>query len=284
MSAALQEILRRGNLSDSAADTVKGKVKDFKIDNRHIWQGSQQRSYIPSISSHYPAFDQALKIGGWPLNRLTELLLKQLHVGEVQLILPAIAEAMQNDGWLFLINPPFMPYAPAWIKSGIAIERMRVIRCTQEGEQAWACEQVMANSSVAACLFWPSRDHLANKVLKRLQLASTQGSSLNFIFRTQQAMAQSSPASLRLLINLVEPSDLIDLKKRQLKIEIIKQPQGWNGQSLLLDLDQQVSDDSQVSDIHQSVSKKSLSESQTKNQNQNQNQNHNQTGVESCSG
>ncbi len=290
MSVALEEILRRGNLSggvaaDDAKGAGKGKVEDFKIDSRHIWQGSQQRCYMLSMTSHYPVLDQALKIGGWPLNRLTELLLKQAHIGEIQLLLPAIAEAMQNGGWLFLINPPFVPYAPAWIKFGIAIERIRVVQSTQEGELAWACEQVMGNSAVACCLYWPVRDRLSNKVLKRLQLATAKGSQLNFIFRTQQAMSQSSPASLRLLIDLVDPSHLMNVKKRHLKIDIIKQPQGWNGQSLLLDLelldlDRQTFHGHPVSDISQAVLEKNQREVVRESQNRKQ-QPH---GAKRCSG
>lgn len=193
-----------------------------------IWQGSQhntkQTAQQHAISTGYSKLDDILHYSGWPLNALTEILTTQQHIGEIALVLPSIAEKMKSGGVLYLIEPPFNPYAPAWINAGIDITQMFIIKSCQEQDWLWASEQVMGNKGVACCLFWPPKDHLSNKRLKRLQLASKQGSSLNFIFRQSSVANQSSPASLRLILTSNVSLEI------EMEIEVLKQPGGWNGQ------------------------------------------------------
>jgi len=197
---------------------------DNLLKRSDIWQASQQNTQQHALSTGYTKLDTLLHYRGWPLNALTEILVTQPHIGEIQLVLPSIVKQMQSGGALFLIEPPFSPYAPAWINAGIDINRIYIIKSCQEQDWLWVSEQVMANKGVACCLFWPPKDQLSNKVLKRLQLASKQGSPLNFIFRQSSVANQSSPASLRLV---VKPESNLN---SGLEIEILKQPGGWSGQ------------------------------------------------------
>ena len=204
-----------------------------------IWQASQRRSQHHSIASGYSPLDKLLHIGGWPLNRLTEILVEQSHIGEIQLVLPAIAKAMQKGGWLFLVEPPFNPYAPAWLKANIDIQKMIIIQSCQEKDWLWAVEQVIGHQGICCTLFWPPKDNLSNKVLKRLQLAAEQGSKLNFIFRSMSVVSQSSPASLRLVVKKPE-REMLNTRKivhsRKIAIEVLKQSGGWSGQKVVVDL------------------------------------------------
>ena len=199
---------------------------DNLLKRADIWQGSQKTNQQHSTATGYSELDQLLHYQGWPLNSLTEILVPQPHIGEVSLVLPSVAKQMQLGGALFLIEPPFMPYAPAWVNAGIDISQISIIKSCQEQNWLWASEQVMSNKGVACCLFWPPKNHLPNKVLKRLQLASKEGSTLNFIFRHDSAAEQSSPASLRLKLRTGD----------NLEIEIIKQQGGWAGQQTSVQL------------------------------------------------
>lgn len=201
---------------------------DAVLKRSDIWQASQQSRQQHAISTGYTELDTILHYSGWPLNTLIEILVTQQHIGEVALVLPSIAKQMQSGGALFLIEPPFNPYAPAWSNAGIDINQMFIIKSCQEPDWLWASEQVMANKGVVCCLFWPPKSHLPNKVLKRLQLASKKGSRLNFIFRQSSVANQSSPAGLRLLI---KPS-------LNLKVNVLKQQGGWSGQQTSINLSQ----------------------------------------------
>jgi len=201
-----------------------------KVLNRpDIWQGVQKSKKAPIISTGYYELDEKLHYSGWPQNLLTEILYQQKHIGEVQLVLPAVAQSMKNGGFLFLVDPPFMPYAPAWLKAGINLKKIRIIKNRQSKESLWAAEQIMATQGVSSCLFWIQDNYLSNKLLKRLQIAAKKASLLNFIFRNNQAAMQISPASLRLVI---KPIRMIQPTVRQVGVEILKQPGGWNGQKI----------------------------------------------------
>jgi len=198
-----------------------------------IWQASKQSNHYPAIVSGYASLDKLLHFGGWPLNRLTEILIERLNIGEMQLILPAIAKVMEKGGWLFLIEPPFNPYAPGWLKANINIQKMIIIQSCQEKDWLWAAEQVIGHQESCCTLFWPPKDHLSNKVLKRLQLAAAQGGRLNFIFRSISVTNQSSPASLRLV---VKKTDKENTNSKSLDVEVLKQSGGWSGQKGIVDL------------------------------------------------
>lgn len=198
-----------------------------------IWQASQQSHNCHSIASGYSPLDKLLHLGGWPLNRLTEILVERVNIGEMTLILPAIAKAMEKGGWLFLIEPPFNPYAPGWLKANIDIHKMIIIQSCQEKDWLWAAEQVIAHQGICCTLFWPLKDNLSNKVLKRLQLAATQGAQLNFIFRSISVASQSSPASLRLV---VKKTNKKIVNSKRVDVEVLKQSGGWSGQKVVIDL------------------------------------------------
>lgn len=220
MSTSLKEVLKRAD----------------------IWQASNHSQSSASLSTGYASLDQSLHYSGWPLNQISELLIERVGIGEMQLVLPALAKMQAKGGWLFLIEPPFIPYAPAWLKANINIDRMMIIKAGQQEECLWAAEKIIANQGVSASLFWPPKDQLSNKALKRLQLAAEQGHGLNFVFRSMSAVTQSSPASLRLVIKnslnsiASQPTKIGQPLEKKLAIQILKQRGGWSGQSVNLKL------------------------------------------------
>src|SRR5438445_1923502 len=57
-----------------------------------IWRADQMGSYSTAVTgSGYPALDTELPKKGWPASSLIELLVQQNGIGEMQLLLPALA-------------------------------------------------------------------------------------------------------------------------------------------------------------------------------------------------
>ena len=92
------------------------------LENPRVWRGSSRTDTKIGLASGYPKLDRCLPGGGWPQQALTEILIEQYGIGELRLLMPALArlsaEESYNDeqsepGWIAWIAPPFQPYAPA---------------------------------------------------------------------------------------------------------------------------------------------------------------------------
>ena len=182
------------------------------LENPRIWRGSSQvHSQIGSqinrqtgLASGYPKLDRCLPGGGWPLAALTEILTEQYGIGELRLLMPALAklsaEETQDDatepGWIAWVAPPFQPYAPALQQCGIDLSRVLIVRPKNDSELLWSAEQALSSGTCAAVLLWP--DVLDDQASRRLQLAAEKGHSWAIAFRPLAARQQPSAAALRL--------------------------------------------------------------------------------------
>lgn len=197
-----------------------------------------------SLGTGYQALDKALHLGGWPKASLSELYTPQLGIGELSLVLPALAslssasspaslspEALAKAGKqrdtraIFLINPPHLPYPPMLAMEGINLHQLFVLELKTEQQQLWACTQIMASGHCSACLFWARQPMRQYPVLRKLQLAAQQGNCHGFLFRPCTDLRQHSPASLRLEL---KPG------QQELHLHIHKQRGGQAGQQLSL--------------------------------------------------
>jgi hypothetical protein len=71
-----------------------------------IWRGDAIAvSPAPTFSSGFAELDAELPGGGWPRGNLTELLYEQSGIGEVSLLLPALARLTAAGGAVVLIAP-----------------------------------------------------------------------------------------------------------------------------------------------------------------------------------
>lgn len=174
-----------------------------------LWQGGRRQAHIPVLPSGNEPLDQLLPGGGWPLGALTELLVERDGVGELSLVLPMLARVSREGGWTVLVDPPWTPYAPAIHGQGIDLQRLLVVNTRNAGESLWACEQALRGVRGGVVLSWlRGRRHQAGfKHLRRLQLAARSGQKGAFLFRSARVAGQSSPASLRLLLD-VQDQDL----------------------------------------------------------------------------
>lgn len=163
-----------------------------------LWRGDAlARPLREGVASGFAELDAVLPGAGWPRGALTELLAAGEGVGEVSLLLPALAALEAEAGWIALVAPPWLPHAPAWQALGVDLARVLVVRAAAR-DAPWACEQLLASGACAAVLAWlPQIDARA---LRRLQLAGAGRRSLAFVFRPAATATSASPAALRLVL------------------------------------------------------------------------------------
>jgi cell division inhibitor SulA/protein ImuA len=177
------------------------------LENPRVWRGSSQLDTQSGLASGYPKLDRCLPGGGWPLGALTEILIGQYGIGELRLLMPALAQLSAEEapaytgeytepGWIAWVAPPFQPYAPALQQYGIDLSRMLIVRPKDDSELLWSAEQALSSGTCAAVLLWP--DKLDDQASRRLQLAAEKGHSWAIAFRPLAARQQSSAAALRL--------------------------------------------------------------------------------------
>jgi protein ImuA len=206
----------------------------------NIWQGSNISRPHTGLSSGYSVLDTALHCGGWPRHGLTEIIYASPGIGEMQLLSPALAHLSQQQRWLLLVSPPYLPYAPAWASHDIGLSNTHIIQAKQQRDKLWAIEQALNSGACSAVLAW-MKTGLAHHVLQKLQLAAQANHCWMVLFRPRKASLQHSPAELRMELKPGQDSNnniaSQPISKRQgLKITILKQRGGWSGQELYLDL------------------------------------------------
>jgi hypothetical protein len=161
--------------------------------------GSSTAAAVPAgLPTGYAALDRCLPGAGWPRQGLIEILADQRGIGELQLLLPALAALCRDEGggWIAWVSPPYRPYAPSLAAWGIDVGRMLVVNAA--GATEWAMDQALRSESCSAVLGWANpRDPHA---LRRLQLAAEASRSLAVLYRPLQAGLTPSPAVLRLAL------------------------------------------------------------------------------------
>lgn len=191
-----------------------------------IWQlASGQRRPRTGISTGYRGLDALLAGHGWPRAATTELLIDKAGIGEMSLIIPALADLTRQGRMVVLVNPPHIPYAPALVQAGVQLEKLLILHPRGQRDQLWAAEQSLQSGACGALIQWQSRETPADKDLRRLQLAARDGDCLHFHFRPGSCAQMPSPAALRLQLK----SD-----GEQLALHLFKQLSGKSGQRVHL--------------------------------------------------
>lgn len=186
-----------------------------------VWRADQLgRCAQQCVPSGFAPLDAELPGGGWPVGSVTELLIERHGIGELRLVLPALAQLAQ-DGAVFWIGPPFIPYAPALQQHGLALDRLLVVNAQQRADRLWAVEQVLKSAGVSALIAWLPEEGgglVGFDALRRLQLAAQGARSVAFIVRPQAARSAASPAPLRLALAPAAASEErlhVDILKRR---------------------------------------------------------------------
>lgn len=161
-----------------------------------LWRGRDSTGSTTDIETGFDALDAALPGGGWPIGALTEILSEQPGIGELRLVMPALARLGLNGRRQAWIAPPHIPYPPALLASGIDLGSTLFVRPDHSADTLWATEKMLRSGTCGAVLAWPKTSDF--RVLRRLQLAAEQGQCWGILFRAPQFASQPSPAALRL--------------------------------------------------------------------------------------
>ncbi|EXI65300.1 MAG: SOS cell division inhibitor [Candidatus Accumulibacter adjunctus] len=184
------------------------------LERPDVWRGDAlARAALPGVPTGFADLDRELPGGGWPRGGLTELLPRRHGVGELSLLLPALARLSRDElAWLVCIAPPYLLYAPALQAGGVDLSRLLVASAPGR-DAAWACERSLAADGVGAIVAWLPEVQAAP--LRRLQLAAEASQSLLFVFRPAACASQPSPAPLRLVLEGEGEHLVVHLLKRR---------------------------------------------------------------------
>lgn len=191
--------------------------------------GRQTASSDRGQSTGFPQLDELLIDGGWPRAALVEVLCDSYGVGELRLLASALTRPVSDAHWTVLINPPCVPYAPAFQALGINVHELMVVHPSSHQEALWSFEEVIVSGSAQTVLAWLSESDLQDKQLRRIQAKSKEHGVFSVVFRPLAAEQLPSAAELRLKIE----QHTID---RRLVISIIKRRGGWRVDGLELAL------------------------------------------------
>lgn len=173
---------------------------DSLLRHPKLWRAREQGAtgQPPGLPTGFAALDRCLPGGGWPRQGLVEILTDRYGIGELSLLMPALAALCRDEhesGWLAWVSPPYQPYAPALAACGIEVSRLLVVRA-QPAE--WAMEQSLRSGACSAVLGWAA--FREPQSLRRLQLAAEQSRCLAVSFRRLRDGNEPSPAVLRIAL------------------------------------------------------------------------------------
>ena len=202
MKQAIEDLLRYPGVSPLTANS--------RIVGRHL-------------STGFPTLDEKLPGGGWPMGAVTEILAPSQGIGELQLVIGALAQLSREGRWLVWVAPPYVPYAPALTGYGVDLSRVLVVQGRTEVEHRWAAEQALRSSACGAVLQWSRAGD--TRAARRLQLAAEQGSTWAVVFLPPTVGRYASPAALRLHL---APT------REGLEVKVLKcRGQAWRGAVLV---------------------------------------------------
>jgi hypothetical protein len=166
------------------------------LEHPAIWRG-RSAARAETLPTGFAAFDARLPGKGWPRTGLIEILVSRFGIGELDLLLPALAFLTHRPSarWCAWVAPPLEPFAPALAARGVALEHMLVVRAPSP---LWAFEQTLGLGACDVAMAWIERPH--PREIRRLQLAAERGRALGILFRSQRAARESSPAVLRIAL------------------------------------------------------------------------------------
>jgi len=185
-----------------------------EILQRHpVWRGGALSRALPAVPSGFAELDRELPGGGWPVGSLSEILGGQEGIGELQLVLPALARLSWAGKRAIWLAPPHLPYAPALAAAGVDLAQLAVVRAPGRRDALWAAEQALRSGSCHALLAWlPSARY---EELRRLAVAAEAGCAWVALFRPLQAAQFASPAPLRLALAPAGDALCVHILKRR---------------------------------------------------------------------
>jgi hypothetical protein len=191
-----------------------------------IWRGDQlAQAGVDALPTGFAELDEQLPGGGWPRGALTEILLEREGIGELRLLLPALARVSEQSGWQAWVAPPHVPYAPALAVAGVRLKQLLVAKPQSAADAWWAAEQALRSGACSAVLAWLGTPD--ERRMRRLQLGAESGHAWGVLFRSASAAQERSPATLRLRLEATASG---------LAVHILKRRGGQLGKPVMVDM------------------------------------------------
>ncbi|CAM3981741.1 translesion DNA synthesis-associated protein ImuA [Pseudoalteromonas byunsanensis] len=197
------------------------KIIDLLQHRQWIWQGSSH-AHLSSerISTGISLLDTKLQ-GGLPKKGMIEVQ-ADCGIGELQIWLPYL---QQDNRLIVFINPPGVVNAHQFYHLGFDHKQLLFTNTNCAIDALWAAEQCLKSRGCGNVLLW--HNSLSISQAKRLQLASEQGGSTLFLFRSVCEQQFSLPVALCLQLT-AQPQGIA--------VKVKKQRGGWPQESFILSL------------------------------------------------
>lgn len=187
---------------------------DMVLQHPGIWRGDQlAQTGEETLPTGFAELDEQLPGGGWARGALTEILLEREGIGELRLLLPALARVSAQSTWQAWVAPPHIPYAPALSVAGINLKQLLVAQPQTPADAWWAAEQALRSGACSAVLAWLSTPD--EKRMRRLQLGAEAGKAWGVLFRSASAAQERSTAALRLRLEATANGLAVHILKRR---------------------------------------------------------------------
>jgi hypothetical protein len=179
-----------------------------------IWRGDQLAQTVDeTLPTGFAELDEQLPGGGWACGALTEILLEREGIGELRLLLPALARISVQSKWQAWVSPPHVPYAPALSVAGVNLKHLLVARPQSPADAWWTTEHALRSGACSAVLSWLNTPD--EKRMRRLQLGAESGRAWGVLFRSSSAAQERSTASLRLRLEATSNGLAVHILKRR---------------------------------------------------------------------
>jgi len=190
---------------------------DDVLRRNDVWRGHSQAFVSQEvIDTGHEALNKLLLHGGWPQGSLIEL--GQLRFAGLWFLLsPAVKALMQGmrGAVLALLNPPAEPCAVNLLQTPLALDDVLLIRPQTKSDFVASFVELAKSPACIMLMAWPPKQALSYAELRKCQLATQEQLGLYMLFRHVRALRQSSPAALRLTLQLDIESLHIELLKQR---------------------------------------------------------------------
>ena len=238
MGEAPPKGLNRQTLTTVSDDSLRGLLEETGL-----WRASSiDGDYKQHCSTGFPGLDLELPGAGWPADGVTEFLHDSTGIGELRLLVPALARMThEQNRWVLFVSPPYIPYPPALAQAGIDLTRVIVSQPKTPKDYLWVLEKALASQSCSAVIAWPGRIH--EKQIRRLQLASKEGYSWGILFRSGESSRNASPAELRLRLRPLptySPGYSQGKENSAIAVKILKRRGRWESEEFTIAFNDQL--------------------------------------------
>src|SRR5690606_11891045 len=103
-----------------------------------VWRGRRRSAPVPALPTGHAGLDALLPARGWPVGMLCEILHEGDGVGELRVVMPALAQLARQARPVIWIAPPYQPYAPALDAHGLPLSAQRIVQADNDRQALWA--------------------------------------------------------------------------------------------------------------------------------------------------